>query len=478
MRISHLAPAWTLWASHAAAKPACPTPVDVDVAIIGGGSAGIHAAIQLKDAGAKVLVIEKKHQIGGHAETYVNPQTGVHTNVGVVLFENTDIVSSYFSRLNVPIVRTNPLASSGPSRSYDFSLGIPIPAQNASESAAQQQAIAAAAQSYSANILAKYPWIDQGFFVPNPVPEELTIPFGELAQKYNFTALLPLIYQFNWYTGDVSAIPSLYGVKGLGPGLLNSLLGEFIVSGTGDTRALYDAAVKELGDSVLLNSTILKVDRNVQISKRIRSGVTVLVQQPGQAPKLVRARKLLVAIPPTLENVAAYDLTSHERNLFSKFFALGYWAGVSTIPGLNVSLTNVGVQTPFNQPVIPGTNGFNAAGSPGDFLFSVGFDDTKNTQADAEAVLRKSLATLATVGAVPQNSAETVTFPFTSNHAPYNVRVSANQIGQGFYRKLLALEGTKNTWWTGATFAGHNSALIWTFNEGTVVPGLKKDLGL
>ncbi|WYZ34594.1 hypothetical protein EsH8_I_000870 [Colletotrichum jinshuiense] len=481
MRFSRVAsPAWALWVSQAAAAttPYPSTPLDVDVAIIGGGSAGIHAAIHLKDAGAKVVVIEQKSQIGGHAETYINPQTGVPANIGVVLFENREIVSNYFSRLNVPTAKVNPISSAGPSQNWDFSLGIPIPALNATAAAASQLTLAAAAQAYSVNVLAKYPWIDGGFLVPDPVPEELTVTFGELAEKYNFSALLPVIGQFNWYTGDVSAIPALYGIKGLGPGLLNSLFGEFIVSGTGDTRALYDSAARELGDSVLLDASVLKVDRNIKLDEKTASGVTVLVQQPGQTAKLVRARKLLVAIPPTLENVATYDLTSHERSLFSKFSALGYWAAVATIPGLNTSLANFGIQTPFNQPVVPGTNGINSAGSPNDFLIALGFEDTNYSDADAQALFRKNLATLAAGGAVPQDAAEKVTFPYFSNHKPYNVRVSAKLIKSGFYRKLLALEGTRNTYWAGATFSGHNSALVWSFNEGTVLPGLKKDLGL
>lgn len=44
--------------------------LDVDLVVIGGGSAGIHAAIQLKDAGAKVAVIEKKKQIGGRTSNH------------------------------------------------------------------------------------------------------------------------------------------------------------------------------------------------------------------------------------------------------------------------------------------------------------------------------------------------------------------------------------------------------------------------
>jgi heterodisulfide reductase subunit A-like polyferredoxin len=41
-----------------------------DVVIIGGGSAGTHAAISLKDKGKSIIVIEKKARLGGHTETY------------------------------------------------------------------------------------------------------------------------------------------------------------------------------------------------------------------------------------------------------------------------------------------------------------------------------------------------------------------------------------------------------------------------
>ncbi|KAH6995196.1 hypothetical protein EDB80DRAFT_728758 [Ilyonectria destructans] len=480
MRFSDFTPAlWALCLSQASAascKPSPAAPIDVDVAVIGGGSGGIHAAIQLKDAGAKVVVIEKKSQIGGHAETYTNPATGISANIGVVLFESSEIVKKYFARLGVATANQNPASLVSNAKSYDFSLGIPIPAQNATAAAASQQAIGAAIQAYSQNVLSKYGWVDQGYFIPEPVPEELTMPFGQFAQKYDFSALLPVISQFNWYPGDISTIPAIYGIKGFGPGLLSSFTGEFIVSASGDTRSLYHAAAAELGDSVLLDSTIVYVKRDSGNSKT--SGVSLVVKQPNQPSKIIRARKLLIAIPPTLENIGSFDLSKAERKLFSKFSALGYWAGVADIPGMDVSLRNVGALTPYNTPVIPGDNGFFASGSPNQFLLGVAFDNTQYTDADAKAVVRKELATLAAVGAVPADAAQKVTFPYTSNHAPYNVRVSGEDITAGFYREFLGLEGSRNTYWTGAAFAGHNSGLIWTWNEGTVVPALKKGLGL
>jgi hypothetical protein len=277
-----------------------PEAVDVDVAIIGGGSGGIHAAIQLKDAGANVLVLEKQDQIGGHAETYVNQQTGVVNNIGVVIFHGTDVVRRYFARLGVPTITTNPFLNSGNTSTYDFSLGIFIPPLDDDGQEQHQRAIRAAVEAYSQNVLSKYGWVDQGYFLPNPVPQELCMPFADLAAKYNFTSLLPVMAQFSWYFGNQTTVPALYGVKDFGPSLLSSVFGQFILSGTGNTRSLYDAALKELGPSVLLNTNIMAVDR---ASNR----VTLRVFQDGTF-KTIRAKKLLVAIPPMPRNLMSFDL--------------------------------------------------------------------------------------------------------------------------------------------------------------------------
>lgn len=443
--------------------------IDVDVAIVGGGSGGIHAAIQLKDAGASVLVLEKKDQIGGHAETYINKDTGVVNNIGVFLFANTDLVKRYFERLDVPMSNFNPLSEpSGPS--YDFALGIPIPPPDNNT----QEAIQAAAQNYAQNVLSKYGWVDQGYFLPNPVPEELYMPIGDLAVKYDFTALLPVMAQFSWYFGNQTTVPALYGVKDFGPSLFSSAFGQFIVSGTGNTRSLYDAALKDLGSSVLLNTTILTVHRS-----STTAGVTLLVSQCGGMPQTIRAKKLLVAIQPTLQNVMFFDLSMNERGLFSKFSAIGYFTGVASVPDWDSrSLTNLGALTPFNQPIIPGTFGFRPTRTPYEFEFGVGFDTDQASDQDGEAVVRQELATLARVSAVPADAADTVTFPATSFHKPFDVRVGAADLKDGFYAKLLAIQGSRNTYWTGAAWTGQNSALVWNFNEGTIIPALKRDLGL
>ncbi|KAL4728046.1 hypothetical protein ACLX1H_004756 [Fusarium chlamydosporum] len=461
--------------SSASAAVACKSSgntIEVDVAIIGGGSSGIHAAINLKDAGAKVAVIEKKDQIGGHAETYVNAKTNVVANIGVVVFENTKTVQKYFDRLGVDSIINNPLQTDTQIKQYDFSLGVPIPPQDNATAEANKQTVAAAMQAYSQNVLTKYPWIDQGYtFVPEPIPEELLQPFGQFAQQNNFTALLPLIAQFNWYPGNITTIPTLYGIKKFGPGLMQSVSSGFRVPKTGNTRTIYEAAARELLEETYLNSNIKSVSRT-------KDGVTITAKQQGKTITF-KARKLLVAIPQTLKNVSPLDLDATEKALFSKFSALGYVAGVADIPELEVSLQNVGALTPAHTPVIPGSNGYNALpGLPGQFLVGVGFDNADYSLADAEGLMRRELTTLARAGAVPAGTAKKVTFPMLTNHAPFELHVTAKEIGEGFFAELLKLEGSRNTYWTGAAFAGHNSGLIWTWNDAVVLPAMKKDLGL
>ncbi|KAF5707890.1 hypothetical protein FMUND_10873 [Fusarium mundagurra] len=449
---------------------AIPRNVYIDVAVIGGGSSGIHAAIDLKDAGATVAVIEKKDQIGGHAETYINPKTKVPANIGVILFENTNTVQTYLSRLGVATAKQNLFNATPLTMMYDFTLGISVPAQDKAEAVATKKAMAEAMQIYSQNVLSKYPWIDQGYRVPNPVPEELLLPFGQFAQQNNFSAILPLISQLNWYPGNITTIPTLYGIKKFGPGLLQAVSNEFLIAASGDTRSIYKAASAVLGNDIYLSSDVVRVRRNKQ-------GAFVTIRQKRKT-FTIRAKKLVVAVPQTIENMKVFDLSEKERRLFSKFSAFGYVAGVADIPGLDVSLQNVGIMTPDKTPMIPGSNGFMYSGSPNQFLLGVAFDNTDYTITNCKNLIRKELTTLARVGAVPRDSAKSITFPYISNHVPYDLHVTGEEIRNGFYKQLLDLEGYLNTYWTGAAFAGHNSGLIWKWNDGTVLPALKKSLRL
>jgi UDP-galactopyranose mutase len=74
--------------------------IERDVAIIGGGSSGTHAAITLEDNGYATIIVEEKERIGGHTEMYFDPNTGHHIDYGVVIFHDDDYVENYFSRFH------------------------------------------------------------------------------------------------------------------------------------------------------------------------------------------------------------------------------------------------------------------------------------------------------------------------------------------------------------------------------------------
>jgi hypothetical protein len=47
--------------------------------------------------------------------------------------------------------------------------------------------------------------------------------------------------------------------------------------------------------------------------------------------------------------------------------------------------------------------------------------------------------------------------------------VSAADVAAGFYTKLYALQGHRNTFWNGAAFQAHDSTLLWQYTE-TLLP--------
>lgn len=84
------------------------------------------------------------------------------------------------------------------------------------------------------------------------------------------------------------------------------------------------------------------------------------------------------------------------------------------------------------------------------------------------------LATLAQVrsGLGYPAPAEPPEFVGFNLHAPFNMEVSKEAYKNGFYKRLNALQGKKNTWWTGAAWLCQASTSLWDFNERKIVPGV------
>lgn len=125
-----------------------------------------------------MVVVEAQSALGGHTNTYTDPTTNVKVDYGVLEYENTSIVTSYFARFNIPITIPSPSAPDPSLQEYyvDFRTG-----KNVTEYVPTDPT--AAFGAYAAQ-LAKYPFLNTpGWDLPNPVPAELLIPFGDFVKK-------------------------------------------------------------------------------------------------------------------------------------------------------------------------------------------------------------------------------------------------------------------------------------------------------
>lgn len=425
-----------------------------DVCVIGGGSTGTYSAIRLSDSGKSVVVVEANDRLGGHTNTYTDPSTNETVDYGVIVFHNLDIVKKYFARFNVPLT-TASFAAPGQVNEYvDFTTGKVVAGYAPANSSA-------ALAGYAAQ-LAKYPYVEAGFDLPDPVPADLLLPFGDFVKKYNLQSLVGFLFGFAQGLGNLLEQYTLYVFKNFGLGILQDLQIGFLTTARQDNSEIYVKALAELRDNVLLQSHVIATDRSSN------DGVKVLVKTPT-GPKLIIAKKLLITIPPKLNNLRGFDLSSNETTLFSQFLNSAYYTALirhTSIPP-NTSLTNIGANTLYNVPPLPGLYTITPTRVPGLYDVKVG-SATALSDAQVKALIRDTVARLRTAGTFNTTRLQ---FAAYENHTPFELTVPKDAIAGGFYKRLYALQGQRHTWYTGAAFHTHDSSLLWQFTEG-LIPGL------
>ena len=416
-----------------------------DVCIIGGGSTGTYAAIRLREMGKSVVVVEQKDKLGGHTETYIDPKTGKPVNIGVILWHDTDIVRNYFAHFNIPLSKGE--ASSPSVQEFvDFRTGQQVKSYTPSDPTE-------ALEMYGAQ-LAKYPYLEAGFDLPDPVPSDLVLPFGDFVKKYNLGNMTQVAFQFGQGLGLLLDQLTIYVMKNFGSGILESIATGFLFPTSGDSHELYDKALNELGPDALLNSSVTCTDRSSPDFVEIR------VHNQGE-DKLIVADQMILSIPPKLDNLGGFDLSATERALFEQFHNSAYYTGLITNTGLseNVTVTNIGQDTPYNLPQLPDLYALNPAGFSG--LFS-----TKYGAPAALSIEQVQADVIATVKRIqhddPNVKPEFATF---SSHTPFELTVPSDAIKSGFYKQLYGLQGERRTFYTGAAFHTQDSSLLWNFTE-------------
>ncbi|SPO06218.1 uncharacterized protein DNG_08907 [Cephalotrichum gorgonifer] len=460
--------------SLAMAKSACAETITKNVVIIGGGASGAHAAVRLReDFDKSVIVIEKKSHLGGHVATYTDT-SGKTYEYGVQSYLEVGEAVDFFARFNITVgvPARIPLTSVY----ADFSTGQNISdyvAPLAADRSAALRRFLAAAEPYESMLLPGY-W---DFPAPEDIPEDLLLPFGEFAQKYDLLAAMPQMFQVPGPgVPDWVDAPTLHVMQVFGAPMARALTGAaptFTPTGE-DNSELYRRITALLGEDVLFSSTVTKAERNGDGVKLTVTGAD------GKKTKIVGDR-LLISFEPTPDAMAPFDLDEAESAVFEKFTHSKVFAGIVKHPSLpaNISIVNtVPTAAPDNYlsfPEAPILARFDYMGAPSDlFRVLIVGDDTLDVDG-AQKLVRDSLSALLEAGTIADGDIDDLVFAAFVDHGPMHLRAGLEDIKGGFIQEQYALQGHRSTWYTGAAWSVQFTTLLWAYND-VLLPKLLESL--
>lgn len=427
-----------------------------DVCIIGGGSSGTYSAIQLHDMGKSVVVLEREGILGGQVDTYRDPITNATYDYGAKSFILMDVVTDYFTRLGV---EWEPFSlPMGEVRFVDFRQREILPDYTLPNSTAARRKFD--------QILDEYSYLDYGFLLPDPIPDDLLLPFGDFIHKHEVESVVNPTWKG---LGDTPQQMTLYILKAIAP----TAKPAYIWTRQHNNQLIYDRAAAILKHNILLNSRILSIRRP---STKAPYPIIVTAQTPSGI-KTILAKTLLLTIPPLLSSLEKIDLdlTLAEKRLFAQFTASGYYTSLVRIPSLyalNTTLLNVDPDTPFHLPALPCI--YRVFKTPIQDLFEIEYGSAHVLPSTTvrRDLLASLTATLRATSLLAPGDPDPELVAFAS-HAPNLLTVSEDAVRDGFYERLYGLQGARGTYWTGASFHAHDSPFLWRFS-GEIVQRMQR----
>lgn len=380
----------------------------------------------------------------------------------------------FFARFGIDLT---PAPNPGFQTQYvDFSTGLPVTSGNSVEAAANPQALQQALGTYG-QLAAQYvnltfPSLSQ-LPLGADIPEDLLLPFGDFIKKYNLQAALPTIWTFVTYTGDVLREPTAYILNQFSAVHLNASANQgLLLPSTLNNSVLYDKAAQFLGPDILFSSTVVH-------AKRTDTSVTLEVNSGG-CPKLIKAKKLIVTIPPLPSILAPLRPDERELSVFARWVHQAGYVGVLANTGLPDGLELINA-VPDSSPRTLNLPGRGGASYVWNFVFSalpglyrtnvVGKPDL--TADGAKALVSEAFAEIAAAGTF--NVTEPVWLAF-GDHTPLQLRASAKGTATGFYQQAFLLNGYKSTFYAGAAWASDYTSVHWTYLESVILPLVFKAL--
>lgn len=412
-----------------------------DVVIIGGGATGSYAAVALKDIGRSVVVVEKASQLGGHTNTYRDPNTGQNIDYGVLVLNNSTVASDFYKRLGVATKPFIPSPDLSVSTYIDFRNGQSFNRTKSDLSSWVQQ-------------LERFPYLQYTRELPVPVPEDLVLPFAAFAKKHDLEDEVYDIFARSNGAADILNQLTENVMNSLGLDVLRPTTSAFIPASNAN-QDLYDAAAKIIADeNILFDSVVLST-----IERDTDNGVRLRVKH-GNTERTIVASQLLITIPTTHENMSPFDGDRRELEIYDHTTATALYVGLVDKTGLDAGTFyyNYAAHTPYHLPELPALAYLSPTGDSGVFIFVF----YSAHPLPREIVINEVCKGIKVIGG---DTPEVLAF---ADHSPNLPTSSAGSIREGFYTKLYGLQGYRNTWYTGTDFLV-SSAQLWNFTR-TLIP--------
>lgn len=410
----------------------------------------MYAADRFREHGNTIAVLERTGRVGGHAETY---RDGLKFyNIGVRVYRGTPLLRRVFAKYGVALERVN---NHLPNRYFDSRTG-----ERSAYEIPPPGVILESILRYIFLLRTRYNFIHKpGFQLPNPIPEDLLMPFGKWLEAHGLETKYAPMTHYLQGMGSVSRITTLYALKNLRAHIAEAVLFNSFVTPTTGVEHLYQLMAERFGRDLHLQAALRSVVR--------APGRPIEVVADSPAGTLhITCDRLLVCCPPLLENLAPFDLAPAEKDLFSRFKYRQYSTAIATVDGIPTDTIHSNVAAdPVNDDIHPAIYTIFPTPFPGRYNVLYGSDvglPEETIKANMERDINKLNFGPGRTPVVFKR------FDCFRSHFPYDLHVEPADIRANFHDKLNALQGQLNTWYLGAAMDTHDTAAVWAHAEQTI----------